>query len=380
MDTSFTIDWWALAAAAIFSGAVYLLWLWSSSFAKPYILFSDIKAIIAATKGRAAFALWPRRLMWVALFAFAFAYVDPHLFVRKHPEKPWQHLSERTPPTEGIAIYLLLDQSGSMAEKVLTYTSTGSRRRMTKIELLKQVTEKFIDGDPQEQLPGRPDDMIGVISFARGASVLSPLTLDHEAIIKQLSKFNVVGSKDQDGTAIGYAIFKAVNLIAATRHYAEELIKKKEPAYTIKNSIIVLITDGMQDPNPLDAGKRLRNMDIPGAADYAKEQGVRLYIVNVEPKMALEEFAPNRHQMERAAGITGGKFFVMDHSTSLEQIYQEIDKLEKSRLPVAPQLMNRELRPDLYQRVSFYPYLIDIGLVCLLIAVLLESMVLRRVP
>jgi len=165
------------------------------------------------------------------------------------------------------------------------------------------------------------------------------------------------------------------------RHYAEELISKGQPAYNIKQTVIILVTDGLQDPNPLDKGKRLRNMDVPEAAAYAKEQGVRLYIVNVDPALGTEEYAPYRHIMQRAAALTGGKFFMADSSTNLSEIYRDIDQLEKSTLPAEtlPKI-NKEERPDLFNRISLYPWLIALGLLSLFIALVLEFTWLRRIP
>lgn len=372
----------ALAAAIAFLIAVYLLWRWSSSFMRPYLFFSDVKSLASSqVSKRVILTPWVSYLKWLGLFAFLIAFIDPHFFINKHFDNLEEQPSPYTPsPVEGIAIYLLLDQSGSMAEEVPIYSNTGPRRRMSKIALLKQVTQQFIAGDPALGLTGRPNDLIGLISFARGAEVMSPLTLDHQMILDQLSRFQAVGSRDQDGTAIGYAIYKAASLIAATRHYSQEIIDKGEPAYTIKNSVIILVTDGLQDPNPLDQGKRLRNIDIPDAAAYAKQQGIRLYIVNVEPKITTEEFAPNRRQMQRAAESTGGKLFVVNNANHLEDIYQEIDRLEKSALPLPLQDFNKEDRPDLYYRFSLYPLLIAFGLIFLLCGLLLESTLFRRVP
>lgn len=368
----------ALASASLLLIAIYLIWRWTRSFPQPFLFFSNIRSLNSQQKSwRVAYAPWANFLKWLALFVFLAAFIDPHFFIEKFP-----NAEEKQPniaPTEGIAIYLLLDQSGSMAEEVPIYSGSGPRKRMTKIALLKQVTKQFIDGDPALELAGRPNDLIGLIYFARGAEVMSPLTLDHQAILDQLSHFQAVGDRDQDGTAIGYAIYKAASLIAATRHYSQELQEKKEPAYTIKNSIIILITDGLQDPNPLDQGKRLRNMDIPDAAAYAKQQGVRLYIVNVEPKITTEEFAPNRRQMQRAAESTGGKLFVINNTTNLEDIYQEIDRLEKSVLP-APLEIDKENQPDAYKRLSLYPFLIALGLFFLACGLLLETTLFRKVP
>jgi len=363
------IDPWATLAALVTTLLFYFLAKWKKHFASPALYFSDLKALKMET--RYQWVSFPRQLALVSLATFLLAFTDPHLFLDRQADRP-QELSH---PTQGLAIYLVLDQSGSMKEEVITNKGT-----MRKVDLLKLVTKQFIEGDPQTGLSGRPNDLIGLIAFARGAHVLSPLTLDHAAILSQLSTFAPVADNDQDGTSIGYAIFKTASMIAATKHYAQELIKKGEPAYTIKNTIMILITDGMQDPNPLDKGKRLRNMDIPEAAAYAKEQGIRLYIINVGLEIAMEEYAANRHIMQRAAELTGGKFFIVDHRTHLETIYRDIDTLEKSTLPENQLPWDKDLRPDLYRRLSFYPYLIAIGLLTLLLSIILDTTILRRIP
>lgn len=372
-DRSFEIDMRALLATVMMGFLLYFLWKWRKGFVEPHLYFSDVKAL----EGMSGWNRWPklsRDLVWVSLFSFTFAFLDPHLLIDRHADNPSDDPFLKS-PTEGIAIYLVLDQSGSMSEEV-----AFQRQSIKKVDLLKQVTKEFIGGDPKNGLKGRPNDMIGLIAFARGAHVLSPLTLDHAAVLSELSTFAPIGQREQDGTSIGYAIFKTANMIAATKHYAQELIEKGEPAYTIKSTVMILITDGMQDPNPLDKGKRLRNMDIPEAAAYTKEQGIRLYIVNVEPKLGIEEYAPYRHIMQRAAELTGGKFFMVDSTTNLEGIYRDIDTLEKSNLPDNQTVLNKDHRPDLYRRFSFYPFFIAVGLITLLASILLKTVLARRVP
>lgn len=363
------IDLKAAFVAGIVIVIFYFLTKWKKGFAEPALYFSEVKALESHTTGQ--WAQMPRRLTLLALAFFLLAFIDPHLLIERRENLTTNSHS----PTEGLAIYLVLDQSGSMAEEVIS-----ARGTIKKVDLLKLVTKEFIEGDTKTGLSGRPNDLIGLIAFARGAHVLSPLTLDHAAVLSQLSTFAPVGTTEEDGTSIGYAIFKTASMIAATKHYAQELVQKGEPAYTIKNTVMILITDGMQDPNPLDKGKRLRNMDIPEAAAYAKEQGIRLYIVNVEPKMAMEEYEPNRNIMQRAAETTGGKFFMVDYQTHLENIYRDIDTLEKSVLPENQQPFNKDQRPDLYRRLSFYPYLIAFGLLSLIISIALDSTILRRIP
>lgn len=376
---SFAIDWIPLFIAAATAIVLTVMQRAVPLFEKPHIAFSSTDF----SNPQTWISRWhklPEILLWTAFALFSLAWIDPRFYVEKKPSATSNESIPLPPsqqPVEGIAIYLILDQSGSMRESV----PTGRRREEVKIDLLKEVTKKFIQGDASTALQGRPNDMIGLVSFARGATVLSPLTLDHQAVLQELSNLAPVAEREQDGTSIGYAIFKTANLIAATRHYAEALVTKGEPAYTIKNSVMILITDGMQDPNPLDKGKRLRNIDVPEAAAYAKEQGIKLYIINVEPKLSTENFAPYRRVMQRAAESTGGRFFMIDQTGSLDRIYREIDLLEKSSLPaeVRPPADFDRL-PDRYQRLSLYPYLIALGLLSLLASILLQTTVMRRTP
>lgn len=244
LNTSFLLL--ALCCAPIF----YLMMRRRAKFKEPSLGYSLV-ADLPVVNGKGRWASLPKILLWCAFGFFLLALLNPHLLIeRPLPPNAPQSLE---PPTEGIAIYLVLDRSGSMTEKVSA--SGFSRRMISKIDLVREMTAKFIVGDQKAGLSGRPDDLIGLIFFARGADVEAPLTLDHTAILDQLKKYKHVTDMNQDGTAIGYAIYKAASLIAATKHYAEDLIKKGEPAYTIKNSIIILLTDGMQDPQPSRQGQ-----------------------------------------------------------------------------------------------------------------------------
>ena len=352
---NFSIDLFPLIIIILFALLAVFGTRWKQTFPFPHWKFSLLPSISAPAK--TILTSLPEWLLWAAWGLLLLAFIDPHFVVPKPLDKGLEQALKN--PVEGIAIYLDLDQSGSMTEKI--------NRTQSKLDLMKQVAAQFVEG--------RPNDMIGLVTFARGASVQAPLTLDHADILKKLAALNVVPTREQDGTAIGYAIYKTASLIAATRHYAEELIASGKPAYDIKSSVIILVTDGMQDPNPLDKGKRLRNIDIPDAALYAKEHGIRLYAIIIEPKLLTEEFAPYRHMMQRVTETTGGKFYAMNVTGNLKQIFQEIDRLEKSSLPVPI-----EKSPDLFRRISLYPYLIGLALMCFLAYVLFETAIARRIP
>lgn len=340
----------------------------------PLLLFSNTQDLTSPKPGwRVQLASLPRWLLIASLIFFLIAFIDPHLDIAKQLP-PSQE--ETIPPSEGIAIYLVLDHSSSMAKEIPVSSGSGRRKNRSRLDLLKEVTSKFVKEDTS--------NLIGLVAFARSAQVLVPLTLDHQAILEELAKLSIP-TKDQDGTAMGYAIFKTVNLIAATRYYAKDLIGNDLPAYDIKSSAIILVTDGLQAPNPLDLGNKLRTMGLEEAAKYAQENHVRLYIINIDPRLTSSELTPHRNLMQRITEFTGGKLYIMDSSVNLNDIYTEINSLEKSVIPgqekiVITKTLSRDEQPHLYDRFSIYPYLIALGLGIFFLAVLLQTTLLRTVP
>jgi Ca-activated chloride channel homolog len=383
-DFSFGIDW--LAALGVLSVALISAFFLKrrDAIGQPRLLFSRLQDLSKLNLGlKSRLGKLPERLLQLALLCFLAAFVDPRIFF------PKKNVEENQPSeaTEGIGIYFVLDRSGSMADSINVSLTPGVTQSLPKEEILRRLTTDFIKGNPSLGLSGRPNDMIGLIAFARIGEVLAPLTLDHQAILEDLAKIHVVQQYEDEGTTIGYAIYKTANLIAATRHYAQELEQEGKPAYDIKSTIIILVTDGLQEPNPLDKDNSLRTMDIPVAAQYAAKEHVKVYIVNLEPKLSTEEYAPFRHQMQEAAELTGGKLFFITNTTDVAQIYSEIDKLEKSKIPwqqawmqQAAEQLPKDRLPNLFERISFAPVLIAIGLVCLFFAILLNTTLMRRTP
>lgn len=355
--------------------ALLLIALWIFIYRKqkqsphPHLLFSNVNAFKNTPQtGKTRFSNLPQQLFALALLSFLLALIDPHFASQEKQKLPDQL------PTEGIAIYLLLDQSGSMAEKVPVKVN-GEDQIASKISLLKGVTKTFIQGDPEAKLPGHQNDLLGLIAFARTAKILSPLTLDHRPILNQLDHFDNVHSPDEDGTAIGYAIFKTVNLIKATKHFANDLIKQGKPAYLIKNAIIVIVTDGFQYPSPRDKGNRLRNIDLDEASAFAKENGVKLYLINIDPNIEQPDYQPQRNQMKRITEATGGKFYILANENSLQSVYSEIDRLEKSKLPdnVTETIITT-------RKASFFPFFVTLGLLLLAVSIFLNTTILRQIP
>jgi Ca-activated chloride channel homolog len=373
------VDISSLLIALVLSVIFFVSWLYLRNWERPFLYYSRLGYFASDSKSwRQRLNYLPRQLSFAALALFLFAYIDPHYYVLKEGSDDDMRDSKRI-PSEGIAIYLVLDNSRSMGEEIEISTASGRRKTISKMQILKDVTERFVRGDSGESLKGRPNDLIGVVTFARSAQVLSPLTLDHHEIIKQLRDLDVNRDENQLGTAIGYAIFKTANLIEATRHFGQNQVKEGDPAYDIKNSIILLVTDGFQETNPGDYQNPLRNIALDDAAKFAKKYGVTLYIVNIDPQINAEKYSNHRKFFQLLTEITGGKFYHVDNSRNLQDIYAEIDKLEKSELPEHTKQFKENL-PHIYKRVSYHRPLILAGVICIFLSVVLMSTVLRRFP
>lgn len=362
----FTIDYLALG---LLVGAGFLLnFLKRHFFAKtpsPSLAFSRLKDLHLPS-WRSRFASYPLYLHLAALACFMLAFCDPHFLWPYSSKDQKQALPFHEEPTEGIAIYLALDQSGSMAESV-----KADGESISKINLLKRVTKQFI--------LDHPSDLIGLVSFARVPRVLVPLTLDQSTLLHQLDQIQIVKKPDEDGTAIGYAIFKTANLIAATRHFAEESSQEGKSPYTIKSAILIVVTDGFQDPSRLDQGNRLRTIELDDAAAYAKSQNIRVYVINIDPILASSDYAPHRRQLQSITALTGGKFYLVSDNQGLADIYADINHLEKGTiLPEVTVKAHHDQIPEV--RFSLYPFLIGLGLLFLFMALFLDSFIFRKVP
>lgn len=247
----------------------------------------------------------------------------------------------------GVDIMLLLDVSRSMLSEDFSIGSSRANR----IEVLKKVTEQFIRK--------RPNDRIGIIAFAGRPYLVSPLTLDHDWLIQNLDRIQI--GLVEDGTAIGSAIASGANRL-----------KDKEA----KTKLIVLLTDG--DNN---AGKVMPLT----AAEAAKALGIRIYTIGVgtqgeAPFPFTDPFGRtvyrnvpvefNEKTIQEIAKIANGIAYRATDTRSLEKIFGEIDKLEKSKVEVEKIAQYRDL----------FPWFLMAGLACLGTEILLSQTLWRRLP
>jgi Ca-activated chloride channel family protein len=350
-ELSFAIDMKALWGLIGLLLLAYFARHYFNQWPHPHFLFSHLQDLLIPSSQRFKIPIY---LYWISITFFALAFIDPHFLLPRNFD-PQPRFSSK----EGLAIYLMLDQSGSMTGSIRARDVNGQTQLIEKMQLLKEMTKLFIEQ--------RPSDLIGLVTFARIPQILSPLTLDQSLLQKQLSQLQVASTPDEDGTSIGYAIYKTAHLIAATRYFATS----KQPAYRIKDALMIVVTDGLQDPNPLDQGNRLRTIELDEAAEYAKSQHIKLYIINLDPILASAKYAPHRRQLERITQLTGGQFYLLTDQENLQHIYDQIDQLEKVKIPL-------EIPPP--KRWSLYPGLIALALICLLMACLLDLVIWRKAP
>ena len=214
----------------------------------------------------------------------------------------------------GIDIMLAVDVSGSM--QALDFKVND--QAVNRIDVVKSVVSKFIED--------RPNDRIGIIAFSAAPYLVSPPTLDHDWLQQNLDRVKVAGSMGvEDGTAIGSAIASGTNRL------------RNLPS---KSKIIVLLTDGANN---------MGKISPQAAAEAAKALGVKVYTIGAgaegEIPEPVKDAAGNTQivmaksdvdvaLLKKIADTTGGHFFRATDTDSLQDIYAQINQLEKTTAKV----------------------------------------------
>jgi Ca-activated chloride channel family protein len=241
--------------------------------------------------------------------------------------------------SEGIAIQMVLDVSGSMAEEDFLMDGRWVRR----LDAVKRVFHDFVLG--RGPLGGRENDLTGMTTFAMYADSPCPLTLDHASLVNLLEETEIPGwvdgqqvREDMEAgyTALGDAIVLATDDL---RRAGEQAIAGVPGAEAAKSRVMILLTDGADNPpefrnappapNPLEAAK------------VAARQGIKIYTIGAvgpdrRSRRGLGLFSAPRAQvderlLERIAEITQGRYFRATDAESLRTVYEEIDQLERRR-------------------------------------------------
>ena len=215
-------------------------------------------------------------------------------------------VSNKTNSTNGIDIVIASDVSGSMLAKDL---------KPNRMEALKRVASDFVEA--------RVNDRIGVVVYAAEAYTKTPVTSDKAVVLEAINSIkydNVL----QDGTGIGMGLATAVNRLKDSK---------------AKSKVIILMTDGVNNSGFIEPIM---------ASEIAAEYGIKVYTIGIGTNgnaMFPYAYAPNggflfkmmpveidQELMKKIAKKTGGKYFRAQDNSGLENIYNEINKLEKTKV------------------------------------------------
>jgi len=242
--------------------------------------------------------------------------------------------------SEGIAIQMVLDVSGSMAADDFVVNGRPVRR----LDAVKKVFEEFVLGTGS--LRGRENDLVGMTTFAMFADTPCPLTLDHGSLRDLLRQTEIPGWVDgrqvREHPEAGYtALGDAITLAADDlRRAGEQAVAGVAGAEAAKSRVMILLTDGADNPAPLEAARAPKPLE---AAKVAATLGIKIYTVGAAGDAPRQQsftlFAPRRAgfdpgaeaTLKEIASITGGRFFRATDTNSLVTIYDEIDRLERRR-------------------------------------------------
>jgi Ca-activated chloride channel family protein len=277
--------------------------------------------------------------------------------------RPRTPFSPRNKSVDAIAIVMTVDVSGSMDALDLTPKGVQYSRDTTRLAVVKKLFAEFVNK--------RPSDLIGLVTFGGYASVPSPLTADHEALLNVLKGVEIPSvALDAQGRAIA----QDEQMTAIGDGLAVALARLKEAK--LKSKIVILLSDGVSNTGAVEPDE---------AAKAAAAMGVKVYAIGVgthsrnTPIFGRDFFGRtiiqhaadmtfDERQLKSIASKTGGTYFPVDDSDSLERALEEIDQLETTKID-----------PDIYDRWNelFVPFLV-LGALLVLAAVSLSMSAARR--
>lgn len=303
----------------------------------PRLFFSSIKLLGPMTlTWRVRLRRLPFYLRLAAVVLFLIALSGPR-----------QGLEDALHKSEGIDIVLAIDASGSMTAEDFTIGS----QRANRLAIVKKVTKDFVEH--------RPDDRIGIVVFSGRAYTISPLTTDKTWIEQNIDRIDL--NDMPNWTAIGSAIMSSLSRL-----------KNSEA----NSKVIILMTDGVNNYG---------NVTPQAAAKIAQAKGVKIYTIGVgtkgmAPYPRQDPFGNTFYQqvsvdidedaLKEIATATGGEYFRATDTTSLENIYRQIDMMEKTKFQEYEQKNYREL----------FGYVLGFALFILLSEMLLSRTVLMQIP
>jgi len=315
----------------------YVIWyLMFRKKSEPTMRMSDTNAYRYAPRSWKV-ALMPLQML-LRMAAFVLIVI---VLARPQTSNSWK---DRT--VEGIDIMLAMDVSTSMLAEDLS---------PNRIEAAKKVAAEFI--------ADRPNDNIGLTIFAGESFTQCPMTIDHASLLNLLHNVRAdIAARGliQDGTAIGMGLANAVARLKDSK---------------AKSKVVILLTDGsnnMGDISPMTAAEIAKSLGIRvytigagtnGTARYPMPVGNSIQYVNLPVEIDTKT-------LNDISNATDGKFFRATNTRELQQIYKEIDQLEKTKLNVK----QFSKRYEAYQPFALAAILV------LLLELLLRVTIFRRIP
>ncbi len=219
--------------------------------------------------------------------------------------------------SEGISIAMVVDISSSMGALDLQIDN----ERANRLDVVKQTFREFVTGDDGGE-GGRANDLIGLITFARYADSLTPLTRDHDALLTLLDQVEIVPFPEEDGTAIGDAVALGLDTL---RQASGE------------SKVMIVLADGSSNAGDIEPRE---------AARVAEALGIRIYAIGAGGRGMAEKLVQNsdgttelrqtrsyidEDTLEDLALRTGGAYFRAADAGTLKDIYGRIDRMETAR-------------------------------------------------
>ncbi len=346
MNWQFAYPW-----VLFFGLAIPVIWI------VQLVLFSRRRGMMSSVPSRVAAAgssvrtltAWiPSAILSIGIFALIIALA-----------RPQEIIGNTTTSRDAIAIELVVDRSGSMEEK-----ANFDGQPMTRLDAVKRVVEQFVIGDG-DLLKGREGDLLGLIVFGTFADTLMPLTQSHEALVEALRRVEIPKIEREQSTAIGDALMLAIARLKATEDAMRN--EMEDPEFELKSKAVILLTDGEN---------RAGTYSPEQAAGLAKDWGIKVYIIGIRGGTSVNNLffggrmqEVNDSKMTAVAQYTGGQYWGVDRIDELDQVYAQIDELERSTIQISESTSYREL---------YLPFAI-FGLVSYVLASLTKTMVYRSV-
>ena len=288
--------------------------------------------------GLQLFAGLPSGRAWLARYGgLALRLLGLTLLILALAQPRWPDLRTRL-ATEGIALMLVVDVSGSMAER--DFDSNG--QPISRLQAVQQIFRLFVTGSSSDEpLPpgltthfeGRPTDLIGLICFATRPEVRCPLTLSHEALLQLLQAEQPRGVPGEAETNLSDALTAGL-----------ARLRSAGP----RRRVLVLLTDGEHNQNQTRSGWTPRQ-----AAQVAASLDIPIYCIDAgnSPAEPDSQTQAVRQQavatLQQIAHITGGKYFTARDTASLAAACAAIDRLERSPIASFQYRRYHELYPAL---------------------------------